>query len=87
MEINKIEQLIKLVVANKIDRLKFGDIEIVKTRHDVAKTDNKLASNQDVIDEDELLYWSTSSPSLSKEQIDALSYVPQTRPKSRKSKA
>lgn len=73
LTVENIEQLVKIACANKLDKLKFGDLEITKTRHDGVKGDAKTLNNPtSVNDADELLYWSTSSPTLTQEQIDAL---------------
>jgi hypothetical protein len=73
LSVEIIEQLVKIAVANKLDRLKVGDLEILKTKHDVPKTESKNLNNPaSVNDADELLFWSTSSPSLTQEQIEAL---------------
>lgn len=77
-----IEQLVKLAVNNKLDKLKLGELEITKTRHDSDKKDSKPANNLPLLtDEDELLYWSTSAPNLTPEQIEALSVNPPPKPK------
>ena len=71
-----IKELVKLLVENKLDRLKIGDIEICKSRHDQPKVEiksNNPISNQVVTDPDELLYWSTSSPVITKEDLEELS--------------
>lgn len=73
LTVEVIEQLVKIACSNKLDRLKVGELEILKTRHEGVKTEAKTLNNStSVNDADEILFWSTSSPSLTQEQIDAL---------------
>ena len=75
MEFKEIEQLVKLMVDNKIDSLILpGHLEIIKSRHEVQKPDNKQINNQALLNEDELLFYSTSSPSLSMKDLEELAY-------------
>lgn len=74
LTVENIKQLIELAVKNKLDRLKVGELEITKTKYDqVAKAEPKtLNTPASVSDPDELLFWSTSSPTLTQEQIAEL---------------
>lgn len=52
-----------------------GEIEITKTRYETVpkeKINNIASSNEVVNDPDELLYWSSSGPQLTQEQINEL---------------
>lgn len=73
LTVDIISQLIKLVVENKLDKLELGDLKIMKTRYESPKQEQKsLNNNTSINDADELLFWSTSSPSLTQEQIAEL---------------
>lgn len=77
-----IQALAKLVVDHKLDKLKLDALEITKTKHEVSHEPmvNNLASKQQFTDE-ELLFWSSSAPALTPEQVEALSVNPPPRKK------
>lgn len=58
-----IKELASILTTHKLDRLKLGDLELSKTRHEVAREGNSV--NQ-IPSEDEILFWSTSAPPLPK---------------------
>ncbi len=74
MELELMELLVKLLIDNKLDRLRLGEFEILKSKHDLPVKDksNNAASLAAQIDPDELLFWSSSSPALTEEQINDL---------------
>lgn len=79
LDLSQIKELIKLAVDNKLDSLEFEGLKISKSKYDIQtpiKSDpNKsITSNDFITDPDEILYWSSSAPALTQEQIDALSY-------------
>lgn len=94
MELNtdNIKALMQLMQDFRIDRLKLESLELVKTKHETAKEKtNNTSSSIEPIDDEELLFWSSSAPALTQEQIDAMSYTQVPKPdtkqkKSRKSK-
>lgn len=72
-----IKELVKLVVDNKLDNFKLDNIEISKSKHDLtppAKLDktNKQPLSKEY-DDEEILFYSTSAPALTLEQIEELS--------------
>lgn len=74
LTIEVVQALAKIVVDNKLDCLKLEGIEITKAKHEPAKLEkaNNSSSNGGVMDGEELLYWSSSSPNFTQEQIDDL---------------
>lgn len=87
LSVQVIQELMKLMEEHKIDKLKLDSLELIKTRHEPGKTDNssnKLTSN--IVDDEELLFWSTSTPALTPEQIEALSANPPPPPKTKTKK-
>lgn len=74
LTLDLIKDLTALLVEHKLDKLKVGDFEICKSRHENTKTaeiPTKLTNSLPLLDEDELLFHSTSSPSsISKEEIN-----------------
>jgi hypothetical protein len=88
MDTKIVKELVRLVVENKLDTLEFEGLRIVKTRHDsVPKPvpDNKPVSSHEITDPDEILFYSSSAPALTQEQIDAMAFssVPESKPKQR----
>lgn len=83
MEFKEIELLVKLMVDNKLDRLLLpGTLELQRSKHDVPKqssADKLTNNNQALLDEDELLFYSTSSPSLTQKEIEELASNPPPR--------
>jgi len=72
-----IQALSKLVVDHKLDRLKCGELEITKTKHEAPKLDVQSNNNPTSIAElDDILFHSTSAPPLSLEQLEALTITP-----------
>ncbi len=81
-----VQALSKLVVDHKLDRLKLGDLEITKTKHESVKLDDKSNNNSVSNEElDDILFHSTSAPTLSLEQLAALTVTPIKKPKSKAS--
>jgi hypothetical protein len=60
LNLESIEALLKMVSAHKIDKLKVGDLEIVKTRHEQPKAETPAQLTRDM--PEDLLYYSTSIP-------------------------
>lgn len=79
-----VQALSKLVVDLKLDRLKLGELEIIKTKHESPKledkSNNNIASSEEL---DDLLFHSTSAPALSLEQLAALTITPIKQPKTK----
>jgi len=78
MDTKQIESLMQLCVKYKVDRLVANEagIEIIKTKHDVIRQEVVAPPQQEhqlITDNDELLFWSSSSPALTVEQIEQLS--------------
>jgi hypothetical protein len=87
LDTSTIKELIKLLVDNKLDTLEFEGLKITRSRHEILKAaDNKSVSShqETVTDPDELLFWSTSTPSLTQEQISALAFSDLPTPKSKR---
>ncbi len=63
-----------MMVDHKLDRIKLGDFELVKSKHDNSAKETPTTSAPKVLDDEELLFWSSSAPALTQEQIEALSY-------------
>ncbi len=82
LDLETIKALAKLAVDLKLDRLKLGDFEIIKTKHESPKLEAKditnIASSQDL---DDVLFHSTSAPAMTLEQLAALSVTPLKRHK------
>jgi len=55
----ELEKIIKLMVENKIDHIKLGDIEIKKSLH--LTPDNAIAPKAIAHATDEELYWSSTN--------------------------
>lgn len=72
LDLDTIKQLVILLTEHKLDKLKIGELEICKTRHENVKvTDNsKNLTNNPILNEDELLFYSTSAPNRPSEQIN-----------------
>lgn len=81
LTIKDIKELVQLIVDNKLDRLNFQGVEITKSKHDVQsiKEPKSSANNQALLDEDEILFYSTSSPSLTMKEIEELAANPPPR--------
>ena len=77
LTLDNIKFLAQLVVDLKLDSLKLGDLELHKTKHEQPKLDiksnNDTVSNQEL---DEILFHSTSAPSLTLEDLEAMSITP-----------
>ena len=58
-----VEALAKILTSHKLDSLKVGELELVKSKHEAPgpKSPGKTKSVTQV-DSDELLYWSSQSP-------------------------
>lgn len=79
LDLNTIDSLMKLMITNKIDQLKLGDLLLTKTKHDAPKAEaNSSAFNGDgIFSDEELLYFSSTGPSsLTPEQVAALAVNP-----------
>lgn len=82
------------MVDFKIDFLKLDTLELHKSKHDVKDTaikdkidkTNILSSNSNEMDPEELLFWSSSAPPMTQEQIEAMSYSEPVSPIKRKTK-
>lgn len=72
-----VEQLAKLLTKHKLDKIKLGELEIVKSRHEVMKVEKPMMHNT-VFDE-ELLYMS-GAPALTAEEIEAYAIDPMPLP-------
>ncbi len=88
MEINieTIKQLIELVVENKLDVLKLGDLEISKSRHDnikVSENQNKIVLKGEIVDPDELMFYSSSARHNNAEEANTHVINPYLSPKTR----
>lgn len=86
IDMDIIKQLIELVVENKLDKLKLGDLEISKSRYDNIKnpeSSNKVVLKGEVLDPDELMFYSSSSRHASAEEANAHVINPYLSPKSR----
>lgn len=82
LTLEAIQSLIKMVVDNKLDKLELGDLKISKSRYEASKAEARpTVNNPTLIDEDEILYWSTSTPTLTAEQIELLAANPPPKPK------
>ena len=79
-----IQALAKLVVDQKLDRLKCGELEIIKTKHESVRLEEKPNNNSTSVEElDDILFHSTSAPPLSLEQLAALTVTPIKKPKTK----
>lgn len=78
-----IQALSKLVVDHKLDRLKLGDLEILKTKHEVAKSDRPAVPNLASMSGEELLFYSTTAPALTVEEVEQLAVNPPPRKKAK----
>lgn len=82
LTLDLIKELTALLVEHKLDKLKLGDFEINKSRHEnakVAESTPQLSNTVPLLDEEELLFHSTSSPS----RINIEEINPYLSPKSR----
>ena len=78
MNIEEVELFIKLLMDNKLDFLKVGDLEIHKSRFDQPKQESK-PNNSTLSEEDDIdsiLFHSTSAPALSIEELEAITTTP-----------
>ena len=88
LEINveTIRALAQILDTLKLDSIKYGDLEIKKSRHELTPQDQKpLQEMASILDEEDLLFHSTSAPALTPEQVAALAVNPPP-VKSKKSK-
>lgn len=83
LTIDTIKELVKLVTTHKLDKLRLGDLEITKSRHESAK--DKTANNSISISDEELLYMS-GAPALTAEEIAMLTDNPMPLPPTKRSK-
>lgn len=73
LTIESIQQLMKLMSEHKVDRLKLGDLELTKTKHEAGKNEaTSLNKSASVMDDEELLFWSSSAPPLTAQQLEEL---------------
>ena len=59
-----IKELAQLLDLHKLDKIKLGDLELVKTKHESLKTSNSnsvIGINRE-LDDEELLFYSSSAP-------------------------
>jgi hypothetical protein len=74
LTVETIEALAKLVTAHRLDSLKVGELELVKSQHDVIplKRASKPPKTAQPTDPDELLYWSSQAPKMTAAEDRAL---------------
>lgn len=54
-----VEALMKLMTTHKVDSIKFGNIEVTKSQHDMPKENPPISPRgNELEDEDELLFYS-----------------------------
>jgi hypothetical protein len=79
-DIAQLKEIIQLLVDNKLDSIRFRDIEVHKTKHDPPVTAKPAKTPEQVEkDLDELLFFSTSAPQLSLDELSALTVTPITK--------
>lgn len=81
LTLEMIQALSKLVVDHKLDSLKLGELEIVKSKHEGIKNEPRSSANLASMSEEELLFYSTSAPALTIEEVEALAVNPPPRKK------
>ena len=66
----------------KIDQLKLGELSLTKSRHEPTKAETQPSKSNSFMDDEEILYWSSSSPKLqlSEEELNALAANPEPKP-------
>lgn len=77
LTVEVVESLAKILDAHKLDSLKFGELELVKSRHEGAvRPASKVMGLQDApVDPDELLYWSSQASNLTPEEESTIREV------------
>lgn len=65
--LENIEKLAQIMEKYKLDKIKVGDLELDKTRHESFKSEKKSTNNNVLLSDEELLYWSTSAPSINED--------------------
>ncbi len=78
-----IQALSKMVVDHKLDRIKVGELEILKTKHESPKLEKPAIPNLASLSGEELLFYSTSAPALTPEEVEQLSVNPPPRKKAK----
>ncbi len=82
--LDTLRDVIKLMVDNKLDSVSFGGITLTKSKHEVPRIErdqtNKPALQEDL---DELLFHSTSAPSLSFEELAGITVTKIAKPRTK----
>jgi hypothetical protein len=79
LTVKDIQALAKIVVNEKLDSLEYGNLKIVKTRHETPKTSSQSITNSAFLSDEELMFASTMAPALTQEELEALAVNPPPR--------
>jgi hypothetical protein len=72
-----VKELINILVSNKLDCLEVGDIKICKTRWESKPIEKKEPTQKQLeADMDEILFYSTSAPPMSLEDLETITVTP-----------
>lgn len=72
IDLKTIEDLMKLMTFHKVDKLVFNGLELIKSKHELPKMEaNKQASLQDMLNDEDLLFYSTKAPPIEDEEFNA----------------
>lgn len=78
-----INEIMEMMVKHRVDRVKLGELELLKTKHEGSKANNNSSSIAVPMSEEELLFYSTTAPALTPEQVEALAVNPPSRKKAK----
>ena len=76
IDLTTIKELAKLVVEHKLDLLQLGSLTIEKKKHESAKFESQATQTALNEDLEDMLFHSTSAPSLSLEQMASMTVTP-----------
>ncbi len=75
LTIEKIAALAKILDTYKLDKLKFGELELTKSRHESIKNDASSMKQPFEMTDEEILFHSTSAPPLPPEVTEMMTNI------------
>lgn len=77
LSLDMIKQLTEVLINNKLDRLEFNGLVLVKSKYEAPKTEAKPSTNPTSNDNlEELLFYSTNTPNMKFSDLEKMTVTP-----------